>query len=399
MIRPCSLCLAIAVSLVSSLIRAEDKPVQSKGLVDTPPVPSSRPFGKLPDGREATLYTLEVPGGWRATITDFGAIVTSFHVPPREDDPTGKPVDVVLGFDLLDGYVAVHPYFGAICGRCANRIARGEFVLAGKTYRLATNNGPNHLHGGLKGFDKKLWKATPKATDRGPALELELVSPDGDEGYPGRLVAKVVYTLTPSGEFIVEMSATTDEPTIVNLAHHSYWNLAGQASASIKDHELVVHADRYLPVDATSIPTGAFAPVEGTSFDFRPERKTPSRCFRAIETLPPNAPPGTPRGVDHAYVIRDWRPDGELRRAAVLRDPGSGRTLEILTDQPSIQVYMANFLDRSLTGKDGVVYGPNAAICLETQNFPDSIHHPDWPSVRLDPGQTYRHTMVHRFTR
>jgi aldose 1-epimerase len=375
-----------AVVVMSSVIHAEET------------MPSSRPFGKLPDGREATLYTLEVPGGWRATITDFGAIVTSFHVPPRASDPTGKPVDVVLGFDSLDGYVAVHPYFGAICGRCANRIARGMFELAGKTYRVATNNGPNHLHGGLVGFDKKLWKGTPRATERGPAVEFELVSPDGDEGYPGRLVARVVYTLTPAGELIVEMTATTDAPTIVNLAHHSYWNLAGQAAGSIKDHELVVHADRYLPVDATSIPTGAFAPVEGTGFDFRPERKPPARCFHAIETLPPNAPPGSPRGVDHAYVIRDWRPDGEIRRAAVVRDPKSGRTLEILTDQPSIQVYMANFLDSSLTGKEGAVYGPNAAICLETQKFPDTVHHSDWPSVRLDPGRTYRHVMVHRFT-
>jgi aldose 1-epimerase len=389
--------LAIAV-FVSSVVYAEEKPVQSQGVVDASAIPSSRPFGKLPDGREATLYTLEVPGGWRATITDFGAIVTSFHVPPNEKSPTGKPVDVVLGFDSLDDYVAVHPYFGAICGRCANRIARGTFELAGETYRLATNNGPNHLHGGLVGFDKKLWKGTPRASERGPAVEFELVSPDGDEGYPGRLVARAVYTLTPAGELVVEMSATTDAPTIVNLAHHSYWNLAGQASGSIKDHELVVNADRYLPVDATSIPTGAFAPVEGTSFDFRPERKPPARCFHAIETLPPNAPPGAPRGVDHAYAIRSWRPDGELRRAAVLRDPNSGRSLEILTDQPSIQVYMANFLDSSLTGKEGAVYGPNAAICLETQKFPDSIHHPDWPSVRLDPGQTYRHVMIHRFT-
>jgi aldose 1-epimerase len=386
MARHLSWCAAV-VALISSVVNAEAT------------MPTSRPFGKLPDGREATLYTLEVPGGWRTTITDFGAILTSFHVPPRDDDPMGKPVDVVLGFDSLDGYVAVHPYFGAICGRCANRIARGTFELGGRTFRLATNNGPNHLHGGLVGFDKKLWKGTPKVTERGPAVAFDLVSPDGDEGYPGRLVARVVYTLTPAGELIVEMSATTDAPTIVNLAHHSYWNLAGQASGSIKDHELIVNADRYLPVDATSIPTGAFAPVEGTSFDFRPERKPTVRCFQAIETLPPNAPPDSPRGVDHAYAIRDWRPDGALRRAAVLRDPKSGRTLEILTDQPSIQVYMANFLDRSLTGKEGTVYGPNAAICLETQKFPDSIHHPDWPSVRLDPGQTYRHVMIHRFMR
>jgi aldose 1-epimerase len=362
-------------------------------------VPSARPFGRLPDGREASLYTLEVPGGWQATITDYGAILTSFLVPPAERDAAGKPVDVVLGFDSLAGYLAGHPYFGATCGRCGNRIAAGRFDLAGKTYQLATNNGANHLHGGVEGFDKKLWQARPRATAQGPAVEFELVSPDGEEGYPGRLVAKVVYTLTPAGELIVEMSATTDAPTIVNLVHHSYWNLAGQASGSIKDHELAVEADRYLRVDEGSIPTGAFALVEGTSFDFRPERQPWGRCGTAIETLPPNPPPGTPRGVDHAYVLRGWKPDGELRKAAVLRDPTSGRTLEVLTDQPGIQVYMGNFLDGTLTGKDGAVYGPNAAICLETQKFPDSIHHPDWPSVRLDPGQTYRHVMVHRFTR
>ena len=361
--------------------------------------PAARSFGRLPDGREATLYTLEVPGGWRATVTDYGAILTSFLVPPAADDPAGEPVDVVLGFDSLAGYLAGHPYFGAICGRCSNRIAAGTFELAGKTYRLATNNNANHLHGGLEGFDKKLWKATPQVTDKGPAVAFELVSPAGEEGYPGRLVATATYTLTPAGELIIEMSATTDAPTIVNLVHHSYWNLAGQAAGSIKDHELAVEADRYLPVDSGGIPTGAFAPVEGTSFDFRPERQPWARCGGAIETLPPAAAPGTPRGVDHAYVLRGWQPDGELRRAATLRDPNSGRTLEILTDQPSIQVYMGNFLDGSLTGKAGAVYGPNAAICLETQKFPDSIHHADWPSVRLDPGQTYRHVMVHRFSR
>lgn len=362
-------------------------------------VPAVRPFGALADGREASLYTLEVPGGWKATITDYGAILTSFIVPPADGDKGGKPVDVVLGFDSLEGYLEGHPYFGATCGRCSNRIAGGRFELSGKTHALATNNGANHLHGGVEGFDKKLWQAMPRSTAKGPAVELELVSPDGEEGYPGRLVAKVVYTLVPGGELLVEMTATTDAPTVVNLVHHSYWNLAGQASGSIKDHELAVEADRYLPVDDGGIPTGAWAAVEGTSFDFRPERKPWARCGRAIETLPPNAPPGSPRGVDHAYVLRGWQPDGTLRKAAVLRDPASGRSLEIHTDQPSIQVYMGNFLDGSLTGKAGAVYGANAAICLETQKFPDSIHHADWPSVRLEPGQTYRHVMVHRFTR
>ena len=365
--------------------------------VAVPSVPAVQTFGKLPNGRAARLYTLAAPGGWQATLTDYGAILTTFLVPPKTGTP-GKPTDVVLGFDSLAGYLKNSPYFGAICGRCANRIAGGRFELDGKTYTLATNSGPNHLHGGVAGFDQKLWKATPRATDKGPAVEFELVSPAGEEGYPGQLVARVVYTLTPTGELHVEMTATTDAPTIVNLAHHSYWNLAGHASGSIADHELAVSADRYLPVDATGTPTGAIAPVAGTPFDFRPERQPWGRCGPAIATVPPNAPAGTPRGIDHTYLIRGWQPDGRLRTVAMLRDPASGRRLELLSDQPGVQVYMGNFLDGTLVGKGGTAYKANVALCLETQKYPDSIHHADWPSVRLDPGQTYRHTMVHRFS-
>lgn len=389
-------CLACLAGDVPKSAEEKNMPASPAAAACVPP--TVKPFGKLPDGREAHLYTLEVPGGWKATITDYGAILTSFMVPPRDDAP-GAPVDVVLGFDSLEGYLEGHPYFGAICGRCANRIAAGTFEIDGKTFSLATNNGPNHLHGGVAGFDKKLWKGTPRVTKRGPCVAFEMVSPDGDEGYPGRLVAQAVYTLTPAGELVVEMRATTDAPTIVNMVHHSYWNLAGHASGSIRDHELAVAADRYLPVDAGSIPTGTFAPVAGTPFDFRPERKPWGRCGAAIETLPPDAAAGTPRGVDHNYVVRGWKPDGNLRTAATLRDPASGRTLEVLSDQPGVQVYMGNFLDGTLTGKAGAVYAPNGGICLETQKYPDSIHHADWPSVRLDPGQTSTHTMVHRFTR
>jgi aldose 1-epimerase len=363
----------------------------------TASMPTTKPFGTLPDGRSAHLYTLEVPGGWKATITDYGAIVTSFLVPPK-DGTVGDPVDVVLGFDTLAGYLAGHPYFGAICGRYSNRIAAGRFELDGKAYTLATNNGANHLHGGVKGFDKQLWKGTPKATDRGPAVEFEIASPDGDEGYPGRLVAKAVYTLTPAGELIVEMTATTDAPTIVNLVNHSYWNLAGHGSGSIADQELAVEADRYLPVDAGSIPTGEFAAVEGTPFDFRAERSPRGRCGPAIEAIPPNAGPNTPTGVDHCYAVRGWQPDGTLRKAATFRDPASGRTLEVFSDQPGVQVYMGGFLDGTLKGKGGAIYVRNGGLCLETQRYPDSVHHADWPSPRLDPGDTYRHTMVHRFT-
>ncbi|MFM7206724.1 MAG: aldose epimerase family protein [Planctomycetaceae bacterium] len=375
-------------------------PSPSTGATTMPALapPAVAPFGTLPDGRSAQLYTLEVPGGWKTTITDYGAIVTSFLVPPPPG-AGGAAVDVALGFDTLDGYLRGHPYFGAICGRYSNRIAAGRFELDGAAFTLATNNGANHLHGGVKGFDKQLWKGTPKVTDRGPAVEFELVSPAGDEGYPGRLVAKAVYTLTPAGELIVEMTATTDAPTVVNLVNHSYWNMAGHAAGSIADQELVVEADRYLPVDGGAIPTGEFAAVAGTPFDFRPERSPLGRCGPAIKAIPPDAGPDTPTGVDHCYVVRGWEPDGTLRRAARFRDPASGRMLEVLSDQPGVQVYMGGFLDGTLRGKGGTVYVRNGGLCLETQRFPDSVHHPEWPSPRLDPGQTYRHTMVHRFTR
>ena len=355
--------------------------------------PAARIFGSLPDGAAVSLYALEVPGGWRAEVTDFGAILTSFHVPVGKN----APADVVLGFDSLDGYLGTHPYFGATCGRVANRIAGGSFELEGRRFTLATNNGANHLHGGIVGFDKKLWKATPRLSDRGPAVDFEVISPAGDEGYPGTLTARVTYTLTPDGELWVEMSATTDAPTIVNMAHHSYWNLAGQASGTIRGHELSIAADYYLPVDAGSIPTGVVAPVAGTPFDLRPERLPTGSLGVAIDGLPASTDGKNPGGIDHNYVVRDWQPDGALRSVALLRDPASGRALEILTDQPGIQVYTGNYLDGSVTGKGGAAYGKQAAICLETQKYPDSVHHPEWPSTRLDPGRTYRHTLVHRF--
>jgi aldose 1-epimerase len=333
-----------------------------------------------------------VPGGWRAEITDYGAILTRLLVPAV----AGPPVDVVLGFDDLAGYLAGHPYFGAICGRVSNRIAGGTFALDGRTYELTRNNGANHLHGGVVGFDKQLWKGKPRLSARGPAVDFELVSPDGDEGYPGRLTARATYTLSPDGELWVEMTATTDAPTVVSLVNHSYWNLAGHASGSVRGHELAVHADRYLPVDAGSIPTGEMREVAGTPFDFRPDRRPAATLGAAIDRLP--AADANPGGVDHDFVIRGWRHDGALRPVAVLRDPASGRTLEVLSDQPGVQVYTGNHLDGTLRGKGGATYATHAGICLETQLHPDSVHHADWPSPRLDPGATYRHTMVHRFS-
>jgi aldose 1-epimerase len=358
--------------------------------------PSIEPFGRLPDGEQVHLYVLEVPGGWRATVTDYGAILTSMTVPTGERGP----VDVVLGFDSLEGYLAGHPYFGATCGRCSNRIANARFTLDGKDHELAANNGPHHLHGGLVGFDKKLWKADPKLTPAGPAVTFSLVSPDGDEGYPGMLRVQTTYTLTPAGELVIDMQAESDAATVCNLVHHSYWNLAGQGSGSIRDQELIVVADEYLPVDEGSIPTGERALVKGTPFDFRPERSRPAMLGDAIDALPPSADGSNPGGVDHNLCVRAWQADGSLRQVVTLRDPASGRTLTIESDQPGIQVYTGNYLDGTLTGKQGAIYEKHAGICLETQCFPDAIHHegqPGWPSGILRPGETYRHRMVHRF--
>ena len=381
---------AITIILGSTILAAQPEPSPMQPALAAP---TMKPFGTLPDGREARLYVLEVPGGWRAEITDYGAILVRMLVPGAK----GAPVDVALGFDTLDGYLGTHPYFGATCGRVANRIAGGAFELDGTRYTLAKNNGANHLHGGLVGFDKKLWKATPRLSERGPALDLEMVSAAGDEGYPGTLDARVTYTLSPAGELWVEMSATSDAPTIVNMVHHSYWNLGGSASDTIRDHELTVTADTYLPVDAGGIPTGALEPVAGTPFDLRPERRPVGTLGASIDTLPPSQDGTNPGGIDHNFVIRGWRPEAGVRPVAMLRDPASGRTLEILSDQPGIQVYTGNYLDGSVHGKGGKPHGRHAAICLETQKYPDSVHHPEWPSTRLEPGQTYRHVMVHRF--
>jgi aldose 1-epimerase len=357
--------------------------------------PVSRLFGTLADGTEVFAHTLRVPGGWEAEVIDYGAILTRLVVPGAAGT---EPVDVVLGFDSLEGYLAGHPYFGATCGRVANRIAGGTFDLDGKTHRLATNNGANHLHGGVSGFDKKVWTSSSGLARTGPFVTFSMVSPDGDEGYPGRLAARATYTLTPKGELLVDMEATTDAATVVNMVHHSYWNLAGQASGSVRGHELTVRAQRYLPVDAGGIPTGAFAPVEGTPFDFRPSRERPATLGEAIDRLPAAGDGSSPGGVDHDFVVDGWKPDGVLRSVAVLRDPASARSMEILSDQPGIQIYTGNYLDGTVTGKGGTVYGKHAAVCLETQRHPDSVHHPDWPSMRLDPGNTYRHRMIHRFT-
>lgn len=334
------------------------------------------------DGTPVQLFTLTNTHGLVARITNYGAIVTELHVPDR----AGRLADVVLGFENLDSYVQGHPYFGAIVGRVANRIRNAEFTLDGRSYALAANDRPHHLHGGTKGWDKAVWSARAVDTGEGPALELTYVSRDGEEGYPGTVTAKTVYTLTNDNELKVEMLATTDAATLVNMAHHSYWNLGGHDSGTILDHELTISADRYTP-GSPMVPDGRVEPVQGTPFDFT----SPKPIGRELRHAG-----GTPIGYDHNFVV-NGEPN-QLRPVARLRDPTSGRVMTLSADQPGVQFYTGNFLDGSARGK-GTTYVQYAALCLETQKFPNAINVPAWrDQVILRPGQTYRHVMVHRFS-
>jgi aldose 1-epimerase len=335
-------------------------------------------FGRLPDGKSASLYTLTNAHGLIARITNYGTIITEVHVP----DSRGSLADIVLGFDNLEQYLKGHPYFGCTVGRVANRIAKGRFSLDGQTYTLAINNGPNHLHGGLKGFDKVLWSASPQA---GAAVEFSYTSSDGEEGYPGKLDVTVLMALTDANELRIDYTAVSDRPTPVNLTNHSYFNLAG--AGDILNHELTLAADHYTPADPTLIPTGEIQPVAATPMDFR----TPKPIGSRIGQLKTEEP-----GYDSNYVVNGG--GNSLMPAARVREPCSGRVMEVHTTQPGVQLYTANYLDGSLTGKRGMVYQRHSAFCLETQHFPDSVNHPNFPSIILRPGQTYRHTTLHRFS-
>ncbi|HET6149907.1 MAG TPA: aldose epimerase family protein [Polyangia bacterium] len=338
------------------------------------------PYGQV-DGQAVDLYTLTNSMGMVAKITNYGAIVTELLVPDRK----GELGDVVLGFDKVGDYVEKSPYFGAIVGRVANRIANATFELEGKTYKLAANNAPHHLHGGKKGWDKVIWTAEPKETPKGPSLKLTHVSPDGEEGYPGTVTATATYTLTNDGALEVQMEATTDKTTLINMAHHSYWNLAG--SGTILDQELTIDADKYTPGDPM-VPNGKVVAVKGTPFDFTTQKPI-GRDLKAAG--------GKPVGFDHNWVV-----NGDLhtlRRMARLKDPKSGRVLTLLADQPGLQFYTGNYLDGSNKGKGGAVQVQYAGLCLESQKFPNSVNVPAWrEEVILKPGKTYRHTMIHRFT-
>ena len=344
-------------------------------------------FGKA-DGKTVHLYTLKNENGMIAKIMTYGAIITELRVP----DKAGKTADVVLGFDNLDAYLKGHPYFGAVVGRVGNRICKGKFSLDGKDYQLAVNNGPNHLHGGLKGFDKQVWDARPFQSDAGPSLELTYTSKDGEEGYPGNLTVKITYTLTKDNELKVFMTGETDQATPVNLAQHTYWNLAGEGSGTILDHEILLNADHYTPTDETLIPTGKIDPVEGTPYDFRTARKIGEK----IGEIPGNPELKNPGGYDINMVLNGKL--GEKKLVARVKDPASGRILEIHTTEPGVQFYSGNFLDGTLTGKSGKIYQRHYGFCLETQHYPDSINRPEWPTVVLKPGETYDHKMWIRFS-
>jgi aldose 1-epimerase len=349
----------------------------------------STQFGTLANGESARLFTLRNAHGIEVQLTNYGGIITSLKTPDR----AGRFSDIVLGYDNLAAYVANSPYFGAIVGRYANRIARGHFTLDGATYTLAVNNGPNSLHGGLRGFDKVIWRARPFQNQEGQSIALDYTSPDGEEGYPGTVHTTVTYTLTPDDRLIVDYQATTDKATPINLSQHSYWNLAGNASRDILGHVLTINADATTPVDSTLIPTGEIAPVDGTPFDFR----TPTAIGARIEQRQ-NTQIRYGNGYDHNWVLnRTGAAPDALVLAARVVEPTSGRTMEISTTEPGLQFYSGNFLDGTITGKGGAVYKFRYGLALETQHYPDSPNHPNFPSTILRPGQEYRSRTVFKF--
>ena len=343
-------------------------------------------FGKTSGGENVDLYTLRNAHGVEAKITNYGGILVSLKVPDRN----GKFDDVVLGFNDFDSYLKNAPYFGALIGRYGNRIAKGRFTLNGVEYKLAVNNGENHLHGGIKGFDKVVWTGREMKTAAGPAVVLTYLSKDGEEGYPGNLQVRVVYTLTNNDEIRIDYSATTDKDTVINLTHHSYFNLAGEGNGDILGHRVTIFANRFVPTDAGSIPTGELRRVAGTPFDFLKPHAIGERINQDDEQLKFGS------GYDHTWVINGLA--GRLRPAATAFEPTSGRVMQVWTTEPGVQFYTGNFLDGTLTGKSGKIYQRRFGFCFETQHFPDSPNHPSFPTTTLRKGATYKSTTIYRFT-
>jgi aldose 1-epimerase len=376
------LLLLAGIGLITLGITADGRPVTGESI---PEGVHSDIFGRLPDGRSVIRYTLSNPQGIRMQVINYGLIVTSLEVP----DANGKVADVVLGFDTLDEYVERNPYFGCVVGRYANRINNGRFTLEGRNVNLATNDGHHHLHGGLKGFDKALWDTRPVKSEGGIGVEGEYLSQDGEEGYPGNLRVKVRYILTDRQEFRIEYTATTDRTTVINLTHHSYFNLKGHEGGNILDHRLHIKASRYTPVGDGLIPTGRLESVRGTPLDFT----RPKPIGRDIGQSHPQLLAGG--GYDHNWVIDPG--GGGVELVARVAEPASGRIMEVWSDQPGLQFYSGNFLDGSLTGKGGVTYRHRQGFCLEAQHFPDSPNHRQFPSTVLKPGATYQQVTIYRF--
>lgn len=365
-----------AITVGTSLASGEAKSTMKK-----------QSFGKMSDGRQADLFILTNKKGMEVAITNFGGIVVSLKAPDR----TGKFEDVVLGYDSIDGYLTNKAFFGALIGRYGNRIAHGKFALNGTTYTLPKNDGDNTLHGGPEGFNKRLWTAKDVSTAKAQALELTYISADGEEGFPGRLSAKVVYTLSDQNELAIAYSATADKDTVVNLTNHSYFNLAGQGNSDILSHELMIKGEHITAVDDTLIPTGELRPVKGTPFDFTHATAIGAR----INQDDPQLKVG--KGYDHNWVLSDHGSHSPVLVAEAY-EPKSGRVLQILTTEPGVQFYSGNFLDGTITGKGGKVYNHRYGFCLETQHFPDSPNHPKFPSTTLKPGQAYSTTTIFKFS-
>lgn len=371
-----ALSLAAIVMTATGLSAAEPA---AKGK-DTPMNVTASEFGQLPDGTVIAKYTVDNGNGLVMELINYGAVMTSLSAPDKD----GKSANINVGFDNLEGYLAGPPYFGATVGRYANRIAKGKFSLDGKEYTLATNNGPNTLHGGLKGFDKVVWAAKKIETEDAVGVQFDYTSKDGEEGYPGNLKVTVKYTLTPDNELVMDYTATTDATTVLNLTNHNYWNLAGAKSGKNYDHLLKLEADKYLPVDENLIPTGDLATVKGTPMDFT--------SFKAIgKDIQKTG--GDPVGFDHCFVLSDQT--DKLALAATVKEPTSGRVMEVWTTQPGIQFYSGNFLDGS-DANGGL--NQHEAFCLETQHFPDTPNQPSFPSATLKPGETFHEVTVHKFS-
>lgn len=347
---------------------------------------TGEPFGKTPDGQPVELFTLSIGGGMTVNITNYGGIVTALNVPDKD----GQLNDVVLGFDSLEPYLNGHPYFGAIIGRYCNRIKGARFSLEDREYSLAANDGKNHLHGGEQGFDKKVWKAETYSDKNKAALHLYYTSQDGEEGYPGTLSVQVIYSLYKGNQFRIHYQAQTDASTPINLTHHGYFNLKGAGKGDILDHMLTIHAGRYAPTDKHLIPKGKLEPVSGTPLDFTSSQAIGERIDQVK---------GGFGGYDVSYMVDGWIENGpKLRKVAEVVEPESGREMLVLSTEPDIHFYSANYLDGSIQGKEGKSYGKHSAFCLEAQHFPDSLNHSSFPSVVLEPGRTYTQTTVYSFS-